>query len=172
MRGKIKELLFIKITEYLPSSLRKNWGDDLLMTSPQERISSLSCYVFFRVGVSRDEFLPSSPRDCLVPIVWCFKRLPTYYMFRFLSSLRSKRFQSSYYARTLEREQKKMERGGEGEKRKRLPANPTILENALDFSPFISFVNSQLVKIDNEQTARFEKFTLFFKTRSTRLQKL
>ena len=65
-------------------------------------------------------------------------------------SLRSKLFQSSYYAkvragakkkkkrfsnrviaRKLEREQKKkVEGGGGGEKRKRLPANPTILENA------------------------------------------
>ena len=33
-------------------------------------------------------------------------------------------------ARTLEREQRKMEGGGGWEKRKRLPANPTILENA------------------------------------------
>ena len=33
-------------------------------------------------------------------------------------------------ARRLEREQKKMEGGGGWEKRKRLPANPTILENA------------------------------------------
>ena len=33
-------------------------------------------------------------------------------------------------ARKLEREQKKVEGGEGGEKRKRLPANPTILENA------------------------------------------
>ena len=33
-------------------------------------------------------------------------------------------------ARKLEREQRKMEAGGGWEKRKRLPANPTILENA------------------------------------------
>ena len=33
-------------------------------------------------------------------------------------------------ARKLERKQKKVEGGGGGEKRKRLPANPTILENA------------------------------------------
>ena len=32
--------------------------------------------------------------------------------------------------RKLERKQKKVEGGGGGEKRKRLPANPTILENA------------------------------------------
>ena len=38
---------------------------------------------------------------------------------------------SRVIASKLEREQKKiMEGGGEGEKRKRLPANPTILENA------------------------------------------
>ena len=67
-----------------------------------------------------------------------------------------------------------MERGGGGggERSKRLLANPTILENALDISRFVPFVNLQLVKIDNEQITRFEKFTLFFKTRSTRLQKL
>ena len=33
-------------------------------------------------------------------------------------------------ARKLERKQKKVEGGGGGEKRKRLPANPTILEKA------------------------------------------
>ena len=33
--------------------------------------------------------------------------------------------------RKVERKQKKVEGGGGGEKRKRLPANPTILENAL-----------------------------------------
>ena len=38
---------------------------------------------------------------------------------------------SRVIARELEREQKKkMEGGGGGEKRKRLPASPTILENA------------------------------------------
>ena len=42
-------------------------------------------------------------------------------------SLRSKRFQSSYSAK-VRAEAKKMEGGGE--KRKRLPANPAILENA------------------------------------------
>ena len=47
------------------------------------------------------------------------------------TSPRSKRFQSRYYiARKLEREQKKMEGGGRGEKRKRLLENPTILQNA------------------------------------------
>ena len=34
-------------------------------------------------------------------------------------------------ARKLEREQKKVEGGGGGENRKRLPANPTILKNVL-----------------------------------------
>ena len=37
---------------------------------------------------------------------------------------------SRVIARNLEREQKKMEGGGGREKRKRLPANPTILKNA------------------------------------------
>ena len=92
-------------------------------------------------------------------------------MFRFLSSLRSKRFQSSYSARTLEREKKNGKGRGRGEE-ETFAHKLTILENALDFSRFVSLVNSQLVKIDNEQTTRFEKFTLFFKTRSTRLQKL
>ena len=41
------------------------------------------------------------------------------------ASLRSKRFQSSYSGN-----KNKMEGGGGGEKRKHLPANPTILENA------------------------------------------
>ena len=45
-----------------------------------------------------------------------------------VSSLRSKRFQSSYCAKVRVEAKKKVEGGGE--KRKRLPANPTILENA------------------------------------------
>ena len=45
-------------------------------------------------------------------------------------SLRSKRFQSSYSAKVRAWAKKKMEGGGGGEKRKRLPANPTILEDA------------------------------------------
>ena len=47
-----------------------------------------------------------------------------------LISLRSKLFQSSYCAEVRAEAKKKVEGGGEGEKRKRLPANPTILENA------------------------------------------
>ena len=47
------------------------------------------------------------------------------------SSLRSKRFPSSYCAKVrAEAKKKKVEGGGGGEKRKRLPANPTILKNA------------------------------------------
>ena len=46
------------------------------------------------------------------------------------TSLRSKRFQSSYCAKVRAEAKKKVEGGGEGEKRKRLPVNPTILENA------------------------------------------
>ena len=45
-------------------------------------------------------------------------------------SLHSKRFQSSYCAKVRAEAKKKVEGGGGGEKRKRLPANPTILENA------------------------------------------
>jgi len=46
-------------------------------------------------------------------------------------SLRSKRFQSSYGAKVRAGARtKQVEGGGGGEKRKRLPANPTILENA------------------------------------------
>ena len=45
------------------------------------------------------------------------------------TSLRSKRFQSSYSAKVIAGA-KKMEGGGGGEKRERLPASPTILENA------------------------------------------
>ena len=48
-------------------------------------------------------------------------------MSRLTGSLRNKRFQSSYCAKVRERA-KKVEGGGE--KRKRLPANPTIMENA------------------------------------------
>ena len=46
-------------------------------------------------------------------------------------SLRSKRFKSSYYAKILARAKKKKKMEGRGGKRIRLPANPTILENAL-----------------------------------------
>ena len=45
-------------------------------------------------------------------------------------SLRSKCFQSSYSTRVRAGAKKKLEGGGGGEKRKRLPASPTILENA------------------------------------------
>ena len=45
-------------------------------------------------------------------------------------SLHSKRFQSSYCAKVRAGAKKKMEGRGGGEKRKRLPPNPTILENA------------------------------------------
>ena len=46
------------------------------------------------------------------------------------NSLRSKRFQSSYWTKVRAEAKKKVEGGGGKEKRKRLPANPTILENA------------------------------------------
>ena len=53
-------------------------------------------------------------------------------LFIFSFSLRSKRFQSSYCAkvRAGAKKKKKVEGGGGGEKRKRFPANLTILENA------------------------------------------
>ena len=48
-----------------------------------------------------------------------------------IGSLRSKRFQSSYGAKVRAGAKKKrVEGGGGGKKRKRLPANPMILENA------------------------------------------
>ena len=46
------------------------------------------------------------------------------------TSLRGKRFQSSYCAKVRVEAEKKVEGGGGGEKGKRLPANPTSLENA------------------------------------------
>ena len=46
-------------------------------------------------------------------------------------SLRSKCFQSSCCAKVRAGAKNTVEGGGGGEKRKRLPANPTILENAL-----------------------------------------
>ena len=49
---------------------------------------------------------------------------------RKLFSLRNKRFQSSYCAKVRAEAKKKVEGGGGGEKRKCLPANPTILKNA------------------------------------------
>ena len=45
-------------------------------------------------------------------------------------SVRSKRFQSSYCAKVKSGSKKEVEGGGGGDKRKCLPANPTILENA------------------------------------------
>ena len=51
-------------------------------------------------------------------------------------------------ARKLERKQKNGWRGGEGEKRKRLPQAPQFWKTPLDISPFGSFVNWQLVKIE------------------------
>ena len=53
------------------------------------------------------------------------------YIYLLQLSLRSKRFQSTYCVKILKsRPKKKEEGGGGGEKRKRLHANPTILENA------------------------------------------
>ena len=50
--------------------------------------------------------------------------------YQVIDSLRSKRFQSSYSAKVGAGAKKKTEGGRGGKKRKRLSANPTILENA------------------------------------------
>ena len=78
---------------------------------------------------------------------------------------------SRVIARKLERKQKtKMEGGGGGEKRKRLSANLTILEN-VPWHFTVQFISKLTARhIDNEQITRFEKFALFPKTRCTRLQ--
>ena len=76
-------------------------------------------------------------------------------------------------ARKLEREQKKkIKWKGEGEGRRGNAClqTPQFWKKPLDISRFGSFDYWQLLKIDNEQITRFEKFTLFNKTRSTRLQ--
>ena len=82
-------------------------------------------------------------------------------------------------ARKLEREQqkKKMEGGGEGGKRKRLPANPTILENAPWYFT-IRFIWKLTVRQNRSFTNRLPldyqicKITLFFnRTCSRRLKK-
>ena len=87
------------------------------------------------------------------------------------SSLRGKRFQSSYSAKVrAEAKRKKWKGEGEGRRGNACRQTPRFWKTPLDISRFGSFVNWQLVKIDNEQITRFEKFTLFPKTRSTRLQ--
>ena len=61
------------------------------------------------------------------PQVMKFEPIP---VIRPSRSLRSKRFQSSNCAKVRVGAKKKVEGWGGGDKRKRLPANPTILENA------------------------------------------
>ena len=85
-------------------------------------------------------------------------------------SLRSKRFQSSYSTKVRAWAKKKWKGEREGRRGNYCPQTPQFWKTPLDISRFGSFVNWQLVKIDNEQISRFEKFTLFPKTRSTRLQ--
>ena len=79
----------------------------------------LLLFFFFFRGNGKKEHLNSAtftPRVVCRPLI---------------GSLRSKRFQSSYGAKVREGAKKKrVEGGGGGEKRKRLPANPRILENA------------------------------------------
>ena len=82
-------------------------------------------------------------------------------------------------ARKLEREQKKkVEGGGRGEKRKRLPANPTILKNAPWYFT-VRFICKLTARQNRNITNRLPldyqicKITLFSnRTRSRRLQKL
>ena len=93
-----------------------------------------------------------------------------------LDSLRSKRFQSSYCA---QREQKKkMEGGGGGEKRKHLPANLMILENAPWYFT-VRFICKLTARQNRNITNRLPldyqicKITLFSnRTRCRRLQEL
>ena len=74
-------------------------------------------------------------------------------------------------ARKLERKQKKWKGEGVGRKGNACPQTPRFWKTALEISRFVSFVIWQLVNtIDNEQITRFEKFTFFPKTHSTRLQ--
>ena len=80
-------------------------------------------------------------------------------------SLRSKRFQLSYCAKVRAGAKTKMEGGRGGKKRKRLPANPTILENA----PW-NFAVRFICKLTARQHDRFKKITFFPETGSTRLQ--
>ena len=78
----------------------------------------------------------------------------------------------------LERKQKKVERGGGGEKRKHLPANPTILENAPWYFT-VRFICKLTAHQNRSITNRLPfdyqicKITLFSnRTRSRRLQEL
>ena len=75
----------------------------------------------------------------LCPGMWLFLAMPRERVFPVMAytgrlrpkfSPRSKRFQSSYCAKVRAGAKKTVEGGGGGEKRKRLPVNPTILENA------------------------------------------
>ena len=81
-------------------------------------------------------------------------------------------------ARKLERKQKKVEGGGGGEKRKRLPTNPTILENAPWYFTvrFICKLTAcQNRSITNRLPLDYQicKITLFSnRTRCRRLQEL
>ena len=97
---------------------------------------------------------------------------PTIAWHRILS-LRSKRFQSSYGAK-VRAGAKKDGRGKGREKRKRLPANPTILENAPWYFT-VGFIAGQNRSITNRLPLDYQicKITLFSnRTRCRRLQEL
>ena len=59
-------------------------------------------------------------------------------------------------AQKLEWEQKKWKGEGEGRRGNACPQTPRFWKTSLDISRFGSFVNWQLVKIDNEQITKFE----------------
>ena len=90
-----------------------------------------------------------------------------------VGSLRSKRFQSSYWANARTGAKKNWRGKGRGEE-EMIAGKPTILENALWYFT-VRFICKLTARQDrrqyNEQITRFVKFTLFSnKTRSTRLK--
>ena len=63
-------------------------------------------------------------------------------------SLRSKRFQSSYYAKVRAEAKKRLKGEGEGRRGNACPQTPRFWKTPLDISRFGSSVNWQLVKIE------------------------
>ena len=64
------------------------------------------------------------------------------------ASLRSKRFQSSYCTKVREEAKKRLKGEGKGRRGNACPQTPQFWKTPLDISPFVSFVNWQLVKIE------------------------